>query len=100
MPKSFNGFDSLSSPTNSTATYTKDMSVFTATYIEGNNALQASIGIMTDTQTIGDWTCGTTSGMTMCVAAAYNGAVLTGMGFNDDAATVAENSKAFLEAWK
>lgn len=60
-------------------------------------------------ETFGEWTCGTTtrtgnsstpaSGIS-CIAAAHGGAVIASMGPNGKASEIAENGKAFLEAWK
>ena len=100
MPKSFNGFESISAPDNSSTVYSKGSDVFSAIHMSGSRMHDAFIQTLQNTQTIGEWTCGTSSNMAMCTAAVHDGAVLTGMGLNDDIATVAENSKAFLEAWK
>ena len=100
MPKSFNGFESISAPDNSSTVYFKGSDVFSAIHMSGSSMHDALIKTLQNTQTIGEWTCGTSSNMAMCTAAVHGGAVLTSMGLNDDAATVAENSKAFLEAWK
>ena len=100
MPKSFNGFESISDPDNSSTVYFKGSDVFSAIHMSGSSMHDALIKTLQNTQTIGEWTCGTSSNMAMCTAAVHGGAVLTSMGLNDDAATVAENSKAFLEAWK
>ena len=100
MPKSFNGFESISDPDNSSTVYFKGSDVFSAIHMSGSRMHDAFIQTLQNTQTIGEWTCGTSSNMAMCTAAVHDGAVLTGMGPKDDIATVAENSKAFLEAWK
>ena len=100
MPKSFNGFESISAPDNSSTVYSKGSDVFSAIHMSGSRMHDAFIQTLQNTQTIGEWTCGTSSNMAMCTAAVHDGAVLTGMGPKDDIATVAENSKAFLEAWK
>ena len=100
MPKSFNGCESISDPDNSSTFYSKGSDVFSAIHMSGSRMHDALIQTLQNTQTIGEWTCGTSSNMAMCTAAVHDGAVLTGMGPKDDIATVAENSKAFLEAWK
>ena len=108
MPKSFNGFKALT-PGKTLTFYLKGSDMFTALYIRGEMMVESMVRTLENPETFGDWTCGTTSrtgnsstsarGIS-CVAAAHGGVVITSMGINGKAPEIAENSKAFLEAWK
>ena len=108
MPKSFNGFKALS-PSKILTIYSKGSDVFSVFYIKGETMAESMASTLENAETFGDWTCGTTprtgdssnsaSGIS-CVAAAHGGVVFASMGPDGKASEIAENGKAFLEAWK
>lgn len=108
MPKSFNGFKALS-PGKVLTLYLRGSDIFSVFYIKGETMAESMARTLENPETFGEWTCGTTtrtgnsstsaSGMS-CIAAAHGGAVIASMGPNGKAAEIAENGKAFLEAWK
>ena len=108
MPQSFNGFEALS-PGKVFTIYRKGSDMFSAFYLRGKTMAENMAHTLENSETFGDWTCGTAprtsnssasaSGIS-CVAAAHGGAVITSMGPSGTASDIAENGKAFLEAWK
>ena len=108
MPKSFNGFEALS-PSKVLTLYLRGSDIFSVFYIKGEAMAEGMARTLENPETFGEWTCGTTtptgnsstpaSGIS-CIAAAHGGAVITSMGPNGKASEIAENGKAFLEAWK
>ena len=108
MPKSFNGFEALS-PSKVLTLYLRGSDIFSVLYIKGETMAEGMARALENPETFGEWTCGTTtrtgnsstpaSGIS-CIAAAHGGAVIASMGPNGKASEIAENGKAFLEAWK
>ena len=108
MPKSFNGFEALS-PSKVLTLYLRGSDIFSVFYIKGEAMAEGMARTLENPETFGEWTCGTTtrtgnsstpaSGIS-CIAAAHGGAVIASMGPNGKASEIAENGKAFLEAWK
>ena len=108
MPQSFNGFKALS-PGKVITIYRKGSDIFSAFYLRGRTMAEDMAQTLENSETFGDWTCGTAprtsnssasaSGIS-CIAAAHGGAVITSMGPSGKASEIAENGKAFLEAWK
>lgn len=108
MPKSFNGFEALS-PSKVLTLYLRGSDIFSVFYIKGEAMAEGMARTLENPETFGEWTCGattrtgnsstSTSGIS-CIAAAHGGAVIASMGPNGKASEIAENGKAFLEAWK
>ena len=96
MPSSFNDFKN-SAPNPNMTIYYKGTVFFRALYLEGDKAFETMTRDLKNPQSIDGWTCGIDE---FGVTTTHGGAVNTSMGADAEVATLVENSKAFVEAWR